>query len=160
MGPLTKTLDEGGNVKYLGLILFPLLFVIGCQSNVKVYDAPISLEMLEGKWSWSDAKELCVSRWHKISIINNGEHLKFESHSPFEAVDGKTRKTYSYQVLESIPGGYHLKLNHETRKNHFGNIITWRLLFLDENRYVWQRSDWKQSKISPPVVRCNNHLTN
>lgn len=43
-----------------------------------------------------------------------------------------------------------LVLEQETWMDQNGDLVNWRLKFLDENRFVWIRSDWDKTRSTAP----------
>lgn len=132
-------------------LLIICFVLVGCQSYIPKNTASVNVE---GRWDWSSSENHCGSSWHKIKIDSERNRLVFENSKSYEQYTGEITPFYEYEIISLVPGGYHLTLEAEQRKDKNGKIITWYLLFEGEGMYKWRRSDWSETSRTKAVKRC------
>ena len=69
-------------------------------------------------------------------------------------VRGEVRDNAQYDVLGYGANHIDMFLRQETWRDAEGNLVWWRLKFLNDGRFVWIRSDWATGKSTKPRMPC------
>lgn len=109
-------------------------------------------ERAHGEWGWLDDQSMsCASHPHAIAFVDGNRRAQFEIKAPTAA--GAANR-YFYRVLNHDGQSITMQLEAETEKSKDGAPIVWVFTLVDDNTYVWRRTDWPVEKTTGKIVRC------
>ena len=131
--------------------VFCLFVVTMCAATIAAADP---FEMLgASKWVWkSEQIETCEEGAY-YSVSQDRKTIWVEKDTATD-VRGTLTKRAKYQVIGYGETYIDMFLELETWRDSHGKLVTWRLQFLDDGRFVWIRSDWERGRSTKPNWPC------
>ena len=110
-------------------------------------------KLIANRWVWEpEQAETCEQgHWYTVSADRNT--IWVERAEEVE-VRGTPTKRAKYQVLGYGDDYIAMFLEQETWRDADGNLVNWRLQFIDRGRFVWIRSDWQMGRSTKPNWPC------
>jgi hypothetical protein len=121
------------------VFIFPNFSAAG-SSELSIFDK------VEGYWIFHKKYPAgCKDDWTRIEFIENNSRARFESTKPIEGRKGEKYTIYYYKVKGYDENSITLFLEKEDRKTKSGALITWVLVLVDDNTFVWRIAHWPNS---------------
>lgn len=103
---------------------------------------------------WTGPGGICEENTYCYRAEDNRHRLIAVTSADVQSRVG-TGHEFGYDVLKVTDDAILMALDNETIMGPDGNPVTWVLVFLDDETYVWSRSDWPSGASTKPSRRCD-----
>jgi hypothetical protein len=112
-------------------------------------------ERVTGTWgSMIEGKLSCDTWAETITFSTDRSTATFNATRKYIVAGGKRTNTITYKVLAVRDNAITMSMNEEDRRTKRGDLVVWTLILLDDDEFVWHRTDWPAGETTSPRLRC------
>lgn len=127
--------------------------VLRASDTYKVPAGTQIADVVSGTWAWVDAS--CEEDTQRISFSPDQSEMYIAHSRSFRGVDGVEDSITSYRVVGKMRDRVRGQIPGESRLTASGEPAVWDLVLLDQNTFVWHRTDWMPGSYTKEMLRCS-----